>query len=159
VTFSSSRSISAALFCRALLLQSRPPLTLLQRRLTREEVRPDLEKFFAIHHKPPQFLRPRRPNRNARPLAHNLLSRSRHPGGTHRASAKLICVARCLPITALLDDLANHFFALFSHPCVPLRPFLSLFCSIAADGASSLGCHHSFIKILDLETMLHSSEF
>jgi hypothetical protein len=79
-TFSSSRSIGVALFRRALLLQSRHPLTLLQRRLPKEEVRTDLEKFFAGHHKPPRCLRPRRPGRNARPLAHNLLSCSHHPG-------------------------------------------------------------------------------
>ncbi|OEL14339.1 hypothetical protein BAE44_0024640 [Dichanthelium oligosanthes] len=74
---------------------------------------------------------------------------------TQRASATLISAARRLLATALLDDPANHFFALLSQSCVPLHPFPALYRTLAADIAGPKGRHRSFIEILDAEPTLH----
>lgn len=74
---------------------------------------------------------------------------------TQRASATLISAARRLLATALLDDPANHFFAMLSQSCVPLRPFPALYRTLTADTAGPRGRHRSFIEILDAEPTLH----
>ncbi|KAF8762957.1 hypothetical protein HU200_008803 [Digitaria exilis] len=74
---------------------------------------------------------------------------------TQRASATLISAARRLLATALLDDPANHFFALLSQSCVPLHPFPTLYRTLLADNAGPKGRHRSFIEILDAEPTLH----
>ncbi|CAL4905020.1 unnamed protein product [Urochloa decumbens] len=74
---------------------------------------------------------------------------------TQRASATLISAARRLLATALLDDPANHFFALLSQSCVPLHPFPSLYRTLTSDIAGPKGRHRSFIEILDAEPTLH----
>jgi hypothetical protein len=78
------------------------------------------------------------------------------PGkATQRASATLISAARRLLATALLDDPANHFFALLSQSCVPLHPFPSLYRTLTSDTGGPRGRHRSFIEILDAEPTLH----
>jgi len=78
------------------------------------------------------------------------------PGkATQRASATLISAARRLLATALLDDPANHFFALLSQSCVPLHPFPALYRTLTGDIAGPKGRHRSFIEILDAEPTLH----
>lgn len=78
---------------------------------------------------------------------------------TARASATLISAARRLLATALLDDPANHFFALLSQSCVPLHPFPTLYRTLLSDnnnaGAGHRRRHRSFIEILDSEPTLH----
>ncbi|EES17420.1 hypothetical protein BDA96_08G192800 [Sorghum bicolor] len=114
------------------------------------------EKFFAGHHDLLNVYV------HADPSAALLLPptpsfRGRIIGGkaTARASATLISAARRLLATALLDDPANHFFALLSQSCVPLMPFPALYRTLAADNAGPRGRHRSFIEILDAEPTLH----
>ncbi|XP_062202683.1 glycosyltransferase BC10-like [Phragmites australis] len=78
------------------------------------------------------------------------------PGkATQRASATLISAARRLLAAALLDDPANHFFALLSQSCIPLHPFPTFYRTLFSDNAGPRRRRRSFIEILDDEPTLH----
>ena len=92
------------------------------------------EKFFAGHHGLLNLYVHADPSAVlAQPLTPSFRGRVIHGKATACASATLISAARCLLATALLDDPANHFFALLSQSCVPLHPFPALYRALVSD--------------------------
>ncbi|KAL6847180.1 hypothetical protein ACP4OV_023033 [Aristida adscensionis] len=113
------------------------------------------EKFFAGHHALLNLYVHADPAAAlALPATPSFRGRLVAGKATQRASATLISAARRLLATALLDDPANHFFALLSQSCIPLHPFPTLYRTLLAGNAGRRR-HRSFIEILDAEPTLH----
>lgn len=166
-----------ALFRRAVLLSAAPGAPVAAAFGRRPQARPKVaflfltnsdlvfaplwEKFFAGHHGLLNVYVHADPAANLTlPPTPSFRGRIIRGKATARASATLISAARRLLATALLDDPANHFFALLSQSCVPLLPFPALYRTLVTDnnaaGAGRHRRHRSFIEILDSEPTLHA---